>query len=48
MQGLKGEQDKSLSLPLDKDGCLPIPNGPGLGVELDTDKVRDVSTACSS
>ncbi len=39
---LKGELDTRLSLPLDEDGCLPVPTGPGLGVELDPEKVRAV------
>ncbi len=26
---------ETLSLPLDSDGCLPVPDGPGLGVEFD-------------
>jgi len=30
----------ALSLPLDDDGCLPVPTGPGLGVELDEEKLR--------
>jgi L-Ala-D/L-Glu epimerase len=42
---LKGEMDSRLALPLDKDGCLPVPMGPGLGVELDPDKVRAVATS---
>ena len=37
---LKGEQDQLLSLPLDEDGCLPVPTGPGLGVELDEEKLE--------
>ncbi len=36
---LKGDADRMLSLPLDEDGCLPLPQGPGLGVEMDMDKV---------
>ena len=40
---LKGEMDQRLSLPLDEDGCLPVPTGPGLGVELDPEKVRAVT-----
>ncbi len=39
---LKGELDSQLSLPLDEDGCLPVPTGPGLGVELDPEKVKAV------
>ena len=39
---LKGELDTRLSLPLDEDGCLPVPTRPGLGVELDPEKVRAV------
>jgi len=27
--------DSTLALPLDEDGCLPVPDGPGLGVVLD-------------
>ena len=30
--------DTSLALPLE-DGCLPVPDGPGFGVELDEAKV---------
>ena len=41
---LQGEMDPALSLPLDEDGCLPVPNGPGLGVELDQAKVTAVTT----
>lgn len=41
---LKGDQDRALSLPLDADGCLPVPEGPGLGVELDEAKVAEVTT----
>jgi L-Ala-D/L-Glu epimerase len=41
---LKGDMDTALSLPLDEDGCLPVPEGPGLGVELDAEKVQAVST----
>lgn len=26
---------------LDSDGCLPVPNAPGLGVELDRDRMRE-------
>ena len=26
-------------LPLDDDGCLPLPNGPGLGVQFDPELV---------
>jgi L-Ala-D/L-Glu epimerase len=40
---LKGKQDRLLSLPLDEDGCLPVPTGPGLGVELDPAKVKEVT-----
>lgn len=32
--------DRSLALPLD-DGCLPVPDAPGLGVALDEGAVRD-------
>ncbi len=37
---LEGEQDALLSLPLDEDGCLPVPTGPGLGVTLDDGQVK--------
>ncbi len=40
---LKGDLDRALALPLDADGCLPVPSGPGLGVELDEAKVADVA-----
>jgi muconate cycloisomerase len=39
---LKGETNRHLSLPLDADGCLPVPTDPGLGIELDETKVADV------
>jgi len=39
---LEGELDRQLALPLDEDGCLPVPDGPGLGVELDQEKVAEV------
>jgi L-alanine-DL-glutamate epimerase-like enolase superfamily enzyme len=32
--------DELLSLPLE-DGCLPVPNGPGFGVKLDEEKLRE-------
>ena len=32
-------QNDLLGLPLE-DGCLPVPDGPGLGVELDETKVK--------
>jgi L-alanine-DL-glutamate epimerase-like enolase superfamily enzyme len=41
---LKGELDRKSSLPLDKDGCLPVPTGPGLGVELDEAQVAQVQS----
>ncbi len=31
--------DQLLALPLDEDGCLPVPDGPGLGVEVDLEKL---------
>ena len=40
---LKGELDQALALPLDEDGCLPIPPGPGLGVELDEEQITEVT-----
>lgn len=36
---LMGDADRDLALPLDPDGCLPVPTGPGLGVALDPDQV---------
>jgi L-alanine-DL-glutamate epimerase-like enolase superfamily enzyme len=36
---LQGDLNEALALPLDEDGCLPIPTGPGLGVELDTEQI---------
>lgn len=36
---LRPPYDRLLSLPLE-DGCLPVPAGPGLGVELDDPEVR--------
>ncbi len=40
---LKGQADHDLALPLADDGCLPVPTGPGLGVELDPAKVAHVA-----
>ncbi len=40
---LKGDADQELALPLDDDGCLAVPSGPGLGVELDHDKIEELS-----
>jgi L-alanine-DL-glutamate epimerase-like enolase superfamily enzyme len=40
---LRGAADRLLALPLDADGCLPVPEGTGLGVELDDAKVRAVT-----
>ncbi|MBT7165016.1 MAG: dipeptide epimerase [Victivallales bacterium] len=37
---LKTPWAERLALPLE-DGCLPVPGGPGLGVELDADQVRE-------
>lgn len=39
---LLGQADKDLALPLDEDGCLPVPTGPGLGVELDYEQIAEV------
>lgn len=39
---LEGELDSVLALPLDEDGCLPVPDGPGLGVVLDDRQVDEV------
>lgn len=41
---LKAPWDKQLSLPL-VDGCLPVPNGPGLGIELDNEEVARFAVA---
>ena len=38
---LYGPHDGLLALPLDEDGCLSVPDGPGLGVELDEEKVAE-------
>lgn len=44
---LRGEMNKVLSLPLDADGCLPVPQGPGLGVELDDQRIEELMrTGC--
>ena len=40
---LKGDANRDLALPLDEDGCLPVPTGPGLGVELDDEQVAEVT-----
>ncbi|MDX1683391.1 MAG: enolase C-terminal domain-like protein, partial [Phycisphaeraceae bacterium] len=40
---LKGELNQTLALPLDEDGCLPVPDGPGLGIELDHDQINEVA-----
>jgi L-alanine-DL-glutamate epimerase-like enolase superfamily enzyme len=36
---LSGPVGKSLSLPLDEDGCFAVPEGPGLGVEIDLEQM---------
>jgi len=43
---LEGEPDLALALPLDEDGCLPVPDGPGLGVELDEQQLH--ALACEA
>jgi L-alanine-DL-glutamate epimerase-like enolase superfamily enzyme len=44
---LRGPANRELALPLDADGCLPVPTGPGLGVELDEQQVEQVTlTGC--
>jgi len=40
---LKGELNHKLALPLEADGCLPVPTGPGLGVELDPEQVAAIA-----
>ncbi|MEM7532602.1 MAG: enolase C-terminal domain-like protein [Chloroflexota bacterium] len=40
-----GSDDKRLSLPLDDDGCLPVPDGLGLGIQLDPQQVDEYFTA---
>jgi L-alanine-DL-glutamate epimerase-like enolase superfamily enzyme len=40
---LRGQANTDLALPLDEDGCLPVPTGPGLGVELDDEQVAEVT-----
>ncbi len=42
---LQGEPDRALALPLDADGCLPVPGGPGLGVVLDPAQVAAVTSS---
>jgi L-alanine-DL-glutamate epimerase-like enolase superfamily enzyme len=37
---LRGEQNRAFALPL-ADGCLPVPDGLGLGVELDPKQASD-------
>ena len=37
---LKGDLNRRLSMPLDADGCLPVPTGPGMGVELDEGQIK--------
>lgn len=39
---LKPPWDSRFALPL-QDGCLPVPDGPGLGVELDERRVKEAS-----
>ncbi len=40
---LKGDADRALALPLDEDGCMPVPEGVGLGVELDEKQVAGIT-----
>jgi len=40
--------DRLLALPLEADGCLPVPGGPGFGVALDEDAVARSSVAPSA
>jgi L-alanine-DL-glutamate epimerase-like enolase superfamily enzyme len=44
---LTGPQATALALPL-TDGCLPVPTGPGLGVELSEDDVERYRTALTA
>lgn len=39
----KKPQDRAMALPLGEDGCLEVPTGPGLGVEMDEDAVERYS-----
>ncbi|TFH06237.1 MAG: hypothetical protein E4H09_00680 [Spirochaetales bacterium] len=36
---LVDEEERVYSAPIDEDGCLPVPTGPGLGITLDEEKV---------
>ncbi len=40
---LQGELDQKLALPLDEDGCMPVPDGPGLGIELDPEQITAIA-----
>lgn len=40
---LKGTPNKALAMPLEQDGCLPVPEGRGLGVELDAAQVAEIA-----
>lgn len=40
---IEGHYDQRLSLPLDEDGCLPVPEGHGLGVSMDDAQIRGLS-----
>ena len=40
---LKGELDQKLALPLEEDGCMMVPTGPGLGVELDPARIAEIA-----
>jgi len=33
------EDERKYSAPIEEDGCLPVPTGPGLGITLDEEKV---------
>ena len=41
---VEGEWDKKLSLPLDEDGCMPVPTGHGFGITTDPEQVKPFIT----
>lgn len=40
---VKGELNHELALPLDEDGCMTVPGGPGLGIELDPEQISEIA-----